>query len=343
MHDRSPPANTGGSPEAAPSWRRELAAAIRDPADLVRELGLPASLARSAGTAQDLFPLVVTRSFLARMRHGDPHDPLLRQVLPIDAEAGEQPATSTDPVGDLDAERAPGLLQKYAGRVLVIAAPSCAIHCRYCFRRHFPYDAVPRGREVCDAAVAHVAADPSIREVILSGGDPLLLGDALLERWSERLAVIPHVTRLRVHTRLPIVLPSRVDAGLLAWLHKSAPSPRALGRRPRQPPGRDRRRLRGGPRAPGRRGHARPQPGRAAPRRERRPGRAGRLCERLADLGVQPYYLHQLDPVAGAAHFHVDEARGRELVAELRRRLPGYAVPRYVREVAGEPHKLDIG
>lgn len=329
------------------TWRRELAAAIREPEVLVRELGLPSGVASdlvaAAEAARGLFPLVVPRSFLGRMRRGDPHDPLLRQVLPVEAETSETPGYVTDPVGDRAAERAPGVLQKYAGRALVVAASSCAVHCRYCFRRHFPYDAAPRGARALDAACEVVERDPSLHEVILSGGDPLLLGDALLLRWSARLAALPHVRRLRVHTRLPIVLPSRVDDGLLDWLRAT----RELGL------------------APWVVVHANHPSELVADCAEalERLVDAGvpvlnqavllrgvnddedvlvRLCERLVDLRVQPYYLHQLDPVAGAAHFHVDESHGRDLMTALRRRLPGYAVPRYVREAPGEPHKLDI-
>jgi EF-P beta-lysylation protein EpmB len=343
LHEVKQAANTPGSRVAPRPWRQELAAAFRDPAELVAHLGLPESLASRSRSAEALFPLVVTQSFAARMRRGDPDDPLLRQVLPVEAEGDEAPGYVTDPVGDLAAEQTPGLLHKYDGRVLVVAAPACAIHCRYCFRRHFPYDEAPRGSDACDAACAYVAADPSVHEVILSGGDPLLLSDATLTQWSERLAVIPHVKRLRIHSRLPIVLPSRVDDGLLGWVATT----RELGLAPWIVVHSN---------------HPAELEGACAAALARLVD-AGvpvlnqavllrgvnddaetltALCERLVDLRVQPYYLHQLDPVAGAAHFHVPEARGRELVAELRRRLPGYAVPRYVRETPGEPHKTDL-
>jgi len=336
-------ANTGGSPGTASTWRSDLGAAFRDVGDLTRELGLPERVERSAGAAETLFPLFVTRSFAARMRPGDPDDPLLRQVLPIDVEAREAPGFVTDPVGDLASERSPGVLHKYEGRVLVIAAPACAVHCRYCFRRHFPYDAAPKGMEACDVTCAYVEREPSVREVILSGGDPLLLGDSVLLRWSERLAAIPHVTRFRVHTRLPIVLPSRVDDGLLAWLRAS----RELGLTPWIVVHSN---------------HPAELVGDCADALARLVD-AGvpvlnqtvllrgvnddedvltALSERLVDLRVQPYYLHQLDSVAGAAHFRVPEERGLELVAVLRRRLPGYAVPRYVREDPGEAHKIEV-
>ncbi len=344
LHELHHAANTGGSPDAPPTWKRELATAVRDASVLVRELGLPAHLADSArGGAHGQFPLVVTRSFLARMRPGDPADPLLRQVLPVSDEVAATPGFGPDPVGDLASEHAPGLLQKYAGRVLVVAAPSCAVHCRYCFRRHYPYDAAPHGADARDAACAHIERDPSLREVILSGGDPLLLTDSSLLQWSERLAAIEHVKRLRVHTRLPIVLPSRVDDALLGWIaatrelglapwivvHSNHPAEivgdcaAALGRLVDAgvPVLNQTVLLRGV---------------------NDDADVLAELCERLVDLRVQPYYLHQLDAVAGAAHFHVEEERGLELVAALRRRLSGYAVPRYVREVAGEAHKLDL-
>ena len=342
MHEVQHAASNAGSRVASGGWRGDLQAAFRDAKSLLCALGLPPHLAGD-GAAERLFPLVVTRSFAARMRPGDAADPLLRQVLPVPDETAESPGFVADPVGDLAAERSPGLLHKYDGRVLVVAAPACAIHCRYCFRRHFPYDETPRGTDACDAACAYVAADPSLHEVILSGGDPLLLSDAMLTRWSERLAAIPHVRRLRVHTRLPIVLPSRVDDGLLGWLRAS----RELGlatwlvvhsNHPAEVVGECAEALTrlvdAGVPVLNQTVLLRGVNDDASVLAE--------LCERLVDLRVQPYYLHQLDAVAGAAHFRVAEERGRSLVAALRRALPGYAVPRYVREDAGEAHKIDI-
>lgn len=334
------PTETSAEAEpAAPRWRQHLARAIRDPDALLRELGLDA-LADDASSAARQFPLVVPRSFVARMRPGDTDDPLLRQVLPIGAETRDVPGFVHDPVGDLPAAERPGLLHKYEGRALVVAAAACAVHCRYCFRRHFPYADAPLGRDAIDATCAHLAGDDSIREVLLSGGDPLLLSDAVLAYWIDRLASIPHVRRLRLHTRLPIVLPSRIEDGFLGLLHRA----RKLGLTPWMVV------------------HAN-HPAELVDDCADALGRlvdAGvpvlnqavllrgvnddedtlvALCERLTDLRVQSYYLHQLDPVAGAAHFHVPEARGTDLLSALRRRLPGYAVPRYVREDPGAPHK----
>jgi EF-P beta-lysylation protein EpmB len=267
-------------------------------------------------------------------------DPLLRQVLPVGVELEAVPGYVADALGEGEARLAPGLLQKYAGRALLIATGLCAVHCRYCFRRHYPYDDEPRRPDEWQAALDAIAADPSLHEVLLSGGDPLMLGDRRLGELCRRLADIGHLRRLRIHTRLPIVLPERITDGLLDLLTGSRLTPFVVV-------------------------HAN-HPNEvaadcaAALRRLVRSGLTvlnqavllrgvnddadtlADLCERLADLGVVPYYLHQLDRVAGAAHFAVSEDRGRALVAKLRARLPGYAVPTYVREIPGEPCKVPL-
>jgi EF-P beta-lysylation protein EpmB len=219
----------------------------------------------------------------------------------------------------------------------MVATPRCAVHCRFCFRRHFPFASLPKPADQWEAALEEVAHDPSIREVILSGGDPLTLEDPLLARLAARLAQIPHVERLRVHSRVPIVIPQRVTQELLTWLRATRLAPivvvhvnhpaeiddhvaAALARL-----------VDGGV----------PVLSQSVLLREvnDRADVLARLFERLIDLRVMPYYLHQIDRVAGAAHFEVPEATGRRLVAALRDRLPGYAVPRYVRETPGESHK----
>ena len=340
FHAADRTATSADARDGEPSWRRDLAHAIRDVPELLRAVGLEGDAA--ASLTPD-FPLVATRSFVRRMRRGDAHDPLLRQVLPLSAEDDLVPGFGIDPIGEADATARPGLLHKYDGRVLVVATSTCAIHCRYCFRRHFPYGEAPRGRDAIDECVDYVRADPTIHEVLLSGGDPLLLSDGVLDEWSARLAAVPHLRRLRIHSRLPIVLPSRVDDGLLGWIERT----RAAGVTPWIVVHAN---------------HAAELVGDCADALGRLVDAGvpvlnqavllrgvnddedalAELCERLVDLRVQPYYLHQLDPVAGAAHFHVEETRGLELVAALRRRLPGYAVPRYVREDAGEAHKTDL-
>ncbi|MFM8581058.1 MAG: EF-P beta-lysylation protein EpmB, partial [Planctomycetaceae bacterium] len=284
-------------------WTRQLAAAIRDVGELAQWLQLPESWVEPARRASQLFPLVVPHSFLARIRPGDPHDPLLAQVLPVEAEWSTPPGFTADPLAESDAQPLPGLLHKYRGRVLLIAAGACAIHCRYCFRRHFPYDAAPRSPAHWQPALDYIAQDPSLEEVLLSGGDPLVLSDNRLGWLLEELGRIPHLQRIRLHTRLPIVLPARVNDTLLDQLtsltqqvvvvvHANHPQEIAAD----------------------------------VPPALRRLVQAGltvlnqsvllagvndstavltELSRRLIRLGVLPYYLHQLDRVLGTAHFEV--------------------------------------
>jgi EF-P beta-lysylation protein EpmB len=274
------------------------------------------------------------------MRPGDPADPLLRQVLPIEAESEPAAGFGADPVGDAAATIAPGLIQKYQGRVLLLPAGTCAINCRFCFRRHFAYGDLPRGLQGLKPALDRIAADPSIHEVILSGGDPLFLGDGQLGRLADKLAAIGHVRRLRVHTRLPVAIPQRVNGQLIGWLRSTRLAPIMVVHvnHPAELGG-------GCPEALARLVDA------GIPVLSQTVLLHGvnddaetlsRLFEGLVDLRVMPYYLHQLDPVSGAAHFHTSEQRGREIMAELRRSLPGYAAPRYVREVPGAGSKVVI-
>jgi len=313
---------------------------VRDPRELLAMLGLGALAGRLSEAAARQFPLRVPRGFIARMRHGDPADPLLRQVLPVLEEDRIVPGFGLDAVGDGAARRGGGLIHKYRGRALLVATGSCAVHCRYCFRRHYPYADDSAAAAGWQEAVALVAADPSLHEVILSGGDPLSLADHKLAELTEALRGIPHVRRLRLHTRLPIVLPERVDAGLLGWLH-GLPWPVTIvvhaNHANEFDPAVD-----------------------AAMAALRATGASllnqavllrgvndsvdalADLCERGHAAGVLPYYLHQLDRVAGAAHFEVPDGEALALHAGLASRLPGYLVPRLVREIAGEPGKTPL-
>lgn len=328
----------GSDGSSSKSWRKQFQAAIRDPVELVEHLGLPNSLIESARAASRDFPLFAPWNYVGRMRIGDPSDPLLRQVLPIHDETRIVAGFSDDPVGDGDAKKQPGLIQKYRGRVLLIVTGTCAVHCRYCFRRHYPYESEPKSTDAWQPALKQIAADPSVHEVILSGGDPLSLSDARLRSLVTELADMPHLRRLRIHTRLPIVIPDRVTEDMLDWLtssnmqpffvlhanHANELSDEVLG-----------------------------QIGRIRQRGVTLLNQAVLLAgvndtveslvalsEQLSDNGVLPYYLNQLDRVQGAEHFEVPETRGRQLVEQLRTRLPGYAVPRYVREIAGEANKV---
>src|SRR5262245_18392681 len=190
-------------------WQNELKRAVRDAAQLIAALDLPTELIEPARQAARGFPLFAPWPYIARMRPGDAADPLLAQVLPLAAELEEKPGFSADPVGDRAANEAPGMLQKYAGRALLITTGACAVHCRYCFRRNYPYSESPRSIDDGQPALDRLAADPAIDEVLLSGGDPLTIVDEQLAELAARLASIPHLRRLRIHTRLPIVIPQR--------------------------------------------------------------------------------------------------------------------------------------
>ena len=321
-------------------WQALWRDAVRDPRELLALLGLERLGAQLSDAAAAQFPLRVPRGFVARMRPGDPSDPLLRQVLPVLDEDRIVPGFGLDAVGDGAARRGGGVIHKYNGRALLIATGSCAVNCRYCFRRHYPYADDTAAAAGWREAVELIRADASIHEVILSGGDPLSLADHKLTTLTDALRDVPHLRRLRLHSRLPIVLPERIDAGLLAWL-RGLPWPVAIvvhaNHANEFDPGVD-----------------------AAMAALRMAGATllnqavllrgvndsidalADLCERGHQAGVLPYYLHQLDRVAGAAHFEVADEDALALHGALSARLPGYLVPRLVREIAGEPGKTPL-
>jgi EF-P beta-lysylation protein EpmB len=325
--------------ETLPDWRQSLRDAVTDPRELLALVGLP-QLAGRLPANDAGFALKVPRGFIARLRHGDPHDPLLLQVLPQLAELADAPGFTDDAVGDLDAVAAHGVLHKYEGRALLIAAGSCAVNCRYCFRRHFPYAEELAAAHAWREAIDCLAKDNSIREVILSGGDPLVLSTQKLTDFTEALRGVPQVIRLRIHSRLPVVLPERIDDAFCAWLSALAIQ-RVVVLHANHPNELD----------------ANVE---AACARLRQAGATllnqavllrgvnddadalTGLSERLFTCGVLPYYLHQLDRVRGTAHFEVPDARARALVDSLRARLPGYLVPRLVRELPGENAKRPV-
>ncbi len=328
-------------PEAVgPDWRQLWRHAIRDPRELLALLGLAdAALAISDAAAMQ-FPLRVPRGLVARMRHGDRHDPLLRQVLPLDDEMQPAAGFVTDPVGDGAARAGHGVIHKYNGRALLIATGSCAVHCRYCFRRHFPYAEQTAAAAGWQQAVDAIRADATIEEVILSGGDPLSLATPKLAELADALRTIPHIKRLRIHTRLPVVLPERIDEMFTNWL-RSLPWPVVVVIHAN---------------------HANEFDAAvdAAIARLRQVGASvlnqavllrgvndsvdalADLSERSLVAGVLPYYLHQLDRVEGAAHFEVSDERAIALHAALTARLSGYLVPKLVREVAGDASKRPL-
>lgn len=322
-----------------PLWQRQLAGAINDLDTLCRVLELDPGQLAQLESSKD-FPLRVPLPFVERMQKGKPDDPLLLQVMPQAREMLPVPGYTHDPVGDQMAMRGPGVLHKYHGRVLLTMTGACAIHCRYCFRRHYPYPLANPGIEEWSDALQYLAEHKEVNELIISGGDPLSLSDKRLARFIGKLDSVSNINILRVHTRLPVVIPERICEELLAWIrlsrlrivfvihcnHAQEIDPAV----------------------------------RAALDRLRATGvlllnqsvlLAGindsvdaleRLSHALLEAGVLPYYLHALDPVAGAAHFDVSEERARSILLSLQERLPGYLVPRLVREVPGASSKQAI-
>jgi EF-P beta-lysylation protein EpmB len=321
-------------------WQMELSHAITDLPTLLAAVGLTPEQLPALDPMPQPFALRVPRGFVARMRRGDPNDPLLLQVLPLAAELLPILNFSNDPLQEAQITPVPGLLHKYHGRVLLIMTGACAIHCRYCFRRHFPYADNNPGQQGWQQAITYIANDPQITEVILSGGDPLMLKDAPLHALIQQLAAVKHVKRLRIHSRLPIVLPQRITPALVAALTSSRLQPVMVVHS----------------------NHANelddtvktaiahlraaqiPVLNQAVLLKNVNDSTVAlaALSEALFAAGVLPYYLNLLDPVNGAAHFAVAEETAKELVRELMRILPGYLVPRLVKEQAGAAMKLPI-
>lgn len=323
------------------SWQQQLRDVITSREELLAAVGLSAAAAGLADGTEDEFPLKVPRSFVRRMRHGDPRDPLLLQVLSTREEMLDAPGYTRDPVGEAGAAiPRRGIVHKYRGRVLLIVSGGCAVHCRYCFRRHFPYSDNQNSRQQWREALDYIREDDTIDEVILSGGDPLVATDEQLRQLVEQIAGIGHVRRLRIHSRLPVVIPERVDDALLdAITHTALQTVMVIHCN-----------------------HAREIDDSVAEALRRLRHRdittlnqavllAGinddldaqlALCQRLFAAGALPYYLHLLDKVQGAAHFDVPESRARALLAGLTARLPGYLVPKLVREIPGAASKVGI-
>ncbi|MGO2131523.1 MAG: EF-P beta-lysylation protein EpmB [Halomonas sp.] len=321
-------------------WQQQLSGAIRDPLELCQRLSLDPTWLSGAQLGHRLFEVRVPEAYLARIRPGDPDDPLLRQVLPLSAEGDEQPGYVVDPLHEAEHGPRQGLIHKYAGRVLLIVSPACAVNCRYCFRRHFPYQDNAPSRAEWDDSLDYLRADSSIHEAILSGGDPLAASDRQLAWLVERLEGISHLKRLRIHTRLPVVIPDRVDDALLGWLGKSHLQKVMVLHI----------------------NHANEIDDAVINACQRlrdagvtllnqsvllrgvndSVGTLAALSERLFEAGILPYYLHVLDPVAGAAHFNVPDDQARDLVAALRTRLSGFLMPTLVREIPGEASKTPL-
>ena len=324
-------------------WLTQLADVVTSPDELLHLLNVDADANLLAGRdAKRLFALRVPRAFIARMEPGNPNDPLLRQVLTSKEEFINAPGFSTDPLEEQHSV-VPGLLHKYSNRALLLVKGGCAVNCRYCFRRHFPYAENQGNKRNWQQALEYISAHPQLDEIIFSGGDPLMAKDHELDWLLTQLESIPHIKRLRIHSRLPIVIPARITATLVARIAASSLQVLLVNHV----------------------NHANEIDAafRTSMRKLRMAGvtllnqsvllrgvndnanTLADLSNALFDAGVMPYYLHVLDKVQGAAHFMVSDEEARAIVRELLTLVSGYLVPKLAREIGGEPSKtpLDLG
>lgn len=323
-------------------WREELKRSCHQVDDLLALVGLKDDPAITEQIISDPdFVVLASRSFITRIHPGQTHDPLLRQILPLKQEQVRLNGFNTDPLKESQFQSIPGFIRKYHGRVLLIMTGACAIHCRYCFRRYFPYHlGSAQLSHHWPAMLDEIKRDTSIREVILSGGDPLMLETEKLTKISQDIAKISHITTLRIHTRLPVVLPERITTNLLNWL-KDCSMRMIMVIHSNHPNELDDEvqyvlktlhqtgitllnqsvLLRGV---------------------NDHPDTLTELSHTLFSAGVLPYYLHDLDPVTGTHHFDVMEASKMELMECLKSRLPGYLVPILARETPHKPYKTRI-
>lgn len=321
------------------NWLNDLANAISDPFQLLSALKIDPAPWTKGLAARKLFALRVPLSFVERMEIGNPYDPLLRQVLPLEEEFEVHDGYSQDPLEEQD-NAIPGLLHKYKNRVLLITKGGCAVNCRYCFRRHFPYQDNQGGKRNWQIALDYVTAQPEINEVILSGGDPLMAKDSELRWLVERISQIPHVKRLRIHTRLPVVLPARITNELCELLQESRLQTILVTHINHANELNDELRQ----------AMAKLKQARVTLLNQSvllkgindSVGALVQLSEALFDAGILPYYLHVLDKVQGAAHFMVDDTRARRLMAGLLEQVSGYLVPKLTREIGGRRSKTPL-
>ncbi len=322
------------------NWQKQLQKAIKEPEELLNQLELNKQSVQISEKAQNIFNLLATNSYLSNIQTGNIDDPLLKQILPVIEEEQESYDFIEDPVSDINAQKTPGLLHKYHGRILLILTGACPIHCRYCFRRHYPYSDNSISPKELSKALDYIQHNTDITEVILSGGDPLILTDEKLSELIKKLENIKHLKRLRIHTRTPIVLPERILESNLEWLsnrrlkttvvlhcnHKNEISDNvklAIKKLKTF----DLLLLNQSVLLKGVNDNV---------------DCLAELSEELFTQGVQPYYLHQLDRVKGAMHFEVDIKTAKEILSKLRARLPGYLVPTLVKEQAGYQSKTPL-
>ncbi len=321
-------------------WQEVLSQVITDPAELLTLLELDSELLEYANKAANEFKLWVPHSYAARMQRKDIDDPLLKQVLPVKAELEHHPAFSMDPLGEKPKNQQAGVIHKYRDRLLFIVSNTCAVNCRFCFRRHFPYDDNRLNKQQWENALEYVRDDKEVSEVIFSGGDPLALNDKRLGWLAKELAAIPHVERLRIHTRFPIMIPQRITPEMLDWFAGTRLKPVMVSHcnHPNEIDG-------AVIEAFGRLKHADVTLLNQTVLLKGVNDNADTmeaLNRKLFRHGVMPYYLHLLDKVQGAAHFDTEQEKAQRLVGELARRCSGYLVPKLVREIAGVPSKTTL-
>ncbi|MCB1615629.1 MAG: EF-P beta-lysylation protein EpmB [Pseudomonadales bacterium] len=328
-------------PSVAPlqqqNWQQCLRDAVTSPRELLDILALPANLLDDIEAVCRDFPLRVPRPYLDNIEKGNPYDPLLRQILPLTEERLTTPGFSLDPLEEIPANACRGLIHKYPNRALLITTSACAIHCRYCFRRHFPYTENSNSRAQWQQAMDYLSNHKEINEAILSGGDPLNLSDKHLEWLISSIAEIPHIKHIRIHTRLPVVIPQRITEDLISTLKSTDKNcimvvhcnhgnelSRAVitGLKTLKDNGITL--LNQSVLLAGINDHA---------------DTLAALGEKLFSAGVLPYYLHLPDKVQGTAHFDISEAQALSIYRELQAKVSGFLLPRLVREIPGQTSK----
>ena len=323
------------------NWQSQLSDLITDPAELLSLLNLSTEqLLSGAILASQEFKLRVPRAFVEKIEKANPADPLLLQVLPHHLELEDHAGFVTDPLGEEEANQQPGVLHKYKSRFLLTLTGACAVHCRYCFRRHFPYqENLPKNNDWINIK-EYIESQPDINEIILSGGDPLTLSNRKLQLWIERLESIHQIKYLRIHSRVPIVIPSRIEDEFISILKKSRLRIILVIHS----------------------NHASELDDYTCSKlRELTNNKITLLNQavllkgvndsvdvltdlsyKLFDTGVMPYYLHVLDKVKGAHHFDSNTQDIQDIYTEVLANLPGYLVPKLVREIAGENNKTPL-
>ena len=336
----APGVHTGNQQTMPDSWQMQLANCVTQPEELLDILGLDKSLLPAALKADKAFSMRIPRSYIARMEYDNPNDPLLLQVLPLAQELQNVRGFSSDPLGETSKNPTEGVIHKYQGRLLLITSGACAVNCRFCFRRHFPYNENQLGGQHLEEALAYIRNESSIKEVILSGGDPLASSDSRLKQLTEALADIPHVKTLRIHTRMPVVMPDRITCALQDVLRSTRLKVVVVLHC----------------------NHAKEIDSTVVSAVDSLKSTGAmilnqavllkgindtvealvELSETLFDAGVMPYYLHLLDKVQGAAHFDISTETARALVQGMMIQCPGYLVPKLVQDIAGKPSKTIV-